>query len=196
MASFFSVLAGRMAINLDIAENYTWSDVNAIAGVSHLSPGGVWKPVECKSRQQMLVVIPYRNRENHLRGVLAHLHPILQMQQLSYRILVVEQVRCRLVDSTLIPFWHHEICHMQRNPEIFNKAALMNSAVVEAMARWWDETDCITFHDVDTLMEDGRNLIRCGAHPVHYGLAVDRMNYEYAQLQYSDLMSRIYSRLQ
>ncbi|KAK2186027.1 hypothetical protein NP493_216g03032 [Ridgeia piscesae] len=38
------------------------------------------------------VIIPYRDREDHLILLLSQLHPVLQRQQLDYRIFVVEQV--------------------------------------------------------------------------------------------------------
>lgn len=66
----------------------------------------------------------------------------------------------------------------QRNPAIFNKAALMNSGFKEAMKRWLDTFDCVVFHDVDTLMEDDRNLIRCGQRPIHYSPCIDRYKYK------------------
>ena len=40
----------------------------------------------------MAILIPYRNRDRELRVLLHHLHPILQRQQLSYGIFVIEQV--------------------------------------------------------------------------------------------------------
>ena len=37
------------------------------------------------------IIIPYRDREKHLTELLNHLHPFLQAQNLSYRIIVIEQ---------------------------------------------------------------------------------------------------------
>ncbi len=37
------------------------------------------------------VLQPPRDREEHLKVFLCHMHPILQRQQLDYRIIVVEQ---------------------------------------------------------------------------------------------------------
>lgn len=55
--------------------------------------GGWFRPSNCHSRHRVALIIPYRDREQHLLVLLAHLHPILQRQQLSYKIYVVEQVR-------------------------------------------------------------------------------------------------------
>ena len=54
--------------------------------------GGVWRPRTCRSRDRVALVVPYRNRDAHLRTFLHHIHPFLQKQQLHYGIHVVEQV--------------------------------------------------------------------------------------------------------
>ena len=55
-------------------------------------PGGVGRPHDCIARHRVAVVVPYRDRREHLNILLSHLHPMLQRQQLDYRIYVVEQV--------------------------------------------------------------------------------------------------------
>ncbi len=57
-----------------------------------LQPGGKWSPSSCLPRHRVAVVIPYRDRKQHLLVLLAHLHPVLQRQLISYQIFVVEQV--------------------------------------------------------------------------------------------------------
>jgi hypothetical protein len=57
-----------------------------------LEPGGHYKPPDCRSHHKVAIVIPYRNREKHLRIFLNNMHPFLQKQQLEYGIYVVEQV--------------------------------------------------------------------------------------------------------
>lgn len=42
---------------------------------------------------KIAIIIPYRDREDHLITLLSYLHPILQRQQLDYRIYVTEQVK-------------------------------------------------------------------------------------------------------
>ena len=59
----------------------------------NLKKGGFYFPSNCIARSKLAVIIPYRAREHHLRVLLAHLHPILQRQQLYYKIFVVEQVK-------------------------------------------------------------------------------------------------------
>lgn len=54
--------------------------------------GGQYQPHECKARQSVAILIPFRNREKHLLYLLHHLHPFLQRQQLHYAIYVIQQV--------------------------------------------------------------------------------------------------------
>lgn len=56
-----------------------------------LGPGGRYKPPDCKAHYKVAIVIPYRDREEHLRIFLKHMHPFLQRQQIEYGIFVVEQ---------------------------------------------------------------------------------------------------------
>ena len=97
-----------------------------------LMSGGASKPAECLARTKLAVIIAYRDRAEHLKIFLHHMHPIFQRQQLDYRIFVVEQ-----------------------SPgEEFNRGALMNIGFVEANKI--DNYDCFVFHDVDLVPEDDR----------------------------------------
>lgn len=58
----------------------------------NITPGGTFKPANCVARYRICIIIPYRDREAHLKSLLHYLHPILQRQELEYRIIVVEQV--------------------------------------------------------------------------------------------------------
>ena len=185
-----------MLLDLNMAESYSWQDVAVIAQQHILGPGGTWHPTLCQARLKMLIIIPFRERWSQLRAFLAHMHPVLQLQQLDYRILVVEQVH-RDLDQTYLNtiaaliVW---ICKLwlqfvfllqlfdfvlpfQQEPLLFNKAALMNAGFKEAMLRRW-KFDCVMFHDVDLVLEDDRNLIKCGKRFFHYGAYIDRCNYE------------------
>ncbi|KAK7490882.1 hypothetical protein BaRGS_00017938 [Batillaria attramentaria] len=53
--------------------------------------GGVWSPADCTAWQKVAIIIPYRDRYRFLMILLNRLHPMLQRQQLSYRIFVIEQ---------------------------------------------------------------------------------------------------------
>ncbi|KAI0222737.1 Beta-1,4-N-acetylgalactosaminyltransferase bre-4 [Lamellibrachia satsuma] len=118
-----------------------------------LSAGGRWKPDGCVARQRVAVVIPFRDRDEHLRILLQNLHPVLQRQQLEYQIFVVEQAF----------------------PHIFNKASLMNVGFLAALKLI--DFDCIVFHDVDMLPADDRQPYTCFHSPAHMGAFVDKYKY-------------------
>lgn len=55
--------------------------------------GGRFAPKDCIALQKVAIIIPFRNREEHLKYWLFYLHPILQRQQLDYGVYVINQVR-------------------------------------------------------------------------------------------------------
>lgn len=59
--------------------------------IERVRDGGRYEPAECQSRNRIAIVVPYRNRADHLAVFLHYMHPFLQRQQLSYVIIVVEQ---------------------------------------------------------------------------------------------------------
>jgi len=126
-----------------------------------LRSGGASKPTECLARTKLAVIIAYRDREEHLKIFLHHMHPIFQRQLLDYRIFVVEQ-------SPGAPF---------------NRGALMNIGYREALKI--DDFDCLVFHDVDLLPEDDRNLYECpSSGPKHMSVAVNKWKYRLQYLNY------------
>lgn len=134
-----------------------WTDPPSLEELEKMHPelelGGRFRPKECKSRHRVAVVIPYRDREHHLRMFLHNLHPILQRQQLDYGIYVVEQ----------------------KAQTKFNRAKLMNVGFAEALKLY--DFQCFVFHDVDLLPEDDRNLYSCPEQPRHMSVAIDVFNY-------------------
>nr|CAD2163584.1 unnamed protein product [Meloidogyne enterolobii] len=122
-----------------------------------LWPGGHWRPKECKSRQKVAIVVPYRNREPHLRTFLHNIHRFLQKQQLDYAIFVVEQI----------------------GDFAFNKGRLTNIGVLEAIRVY--PFDCIVFNDVDTYPENDNLLYRCSTDPKytkHLSVYLERGEYK------------------
>jgi len=57
-----------------------------------VSNGGHYKPENCEPVDKIAIIIPFRNRDTHLLYFLQYMHPILQKQQLEYKIYVVNQV--------------------------------------------------------------------------------------------------------
>ncbi|XP_042913363.1 beta-1,4-N-acetylgalactosaminyltransferase bre-4-like [Parasteatoda tepidariorum] len=129
-----------------------------------LNPGGRFKPNDCLSRSKVALIIPYRDREEHLRIFLHNVHPILQRQQLDYGIYIIE-----------------ETANMK-----FNRAMLMNIGYVEASKQY--PYDCFIFHDVDLIPEDDRNLYNCPEQPRHMSVAINTMNY---RLPYKDIFGGV-----
>lgn len=70
----------------------TLQTMEAIEKKYEMKKDGKYKPKHCTARQKVAILIPFRDRENHLRIFLNHMHAFLMKQQLEYGIYVVEQV--------------------------------------------------------------------------------------------------------
>uniref|UniRef100_A0A1I7ZD87 Beta-1,4-N-acetylgalactosaminyltransferase n=1 Tax=Steinernema glaseri TaxID=37863 RepID=A0A1I7ZD87_9BILA len=135
-----------------------WMDGPQLPEIEKLYPdledGGHGQPSNCRARHRVAIIIPYRDREEHLRIFLHNIHSILAKQQLDYAIFIVEQIE----------------------GEKFNRAKLMNVGFVEALKLY--DWQCFIFHDVDLLPEDDRNLYSCPEQPRHMSVAVDKFQYK------------------
>ncbi|WP_457743405.1 galactosyltransferase-related protein [Sulfurimonas sp.] len=78
-----------------------------------------------RKNKKLTLIIPYRNREEHLKIFLPTIEKILQEQSIDYEIIIAEQ------DDT----------------NFFNKAKLMNIAALHADKA----SDYFVFHDVDSI---------------------------------------------
>lgn len=116
--------------------------------------GGRYRPPDCEARHRTAIIIPHRQREQHLKFLLYYLHPLLQRQQLSYGIYVIHQA----------------------GNYTFNRAKLMNVGFREAMRE--EDWDCLFFHDVDLIPEDDRNTYICDSNPKHAAIAMDKFGYK------------------
>ncbi|KAK6629752.1 hypothetical protein RUM43_003570 [Polyplax serrata] len=129
-----------------------------------LEPGGIYRPKDCKARNVVALVIPYRDRPAQLAIFLNNIHRLLMKQQIDYRIFVIEQ------DGN--------------GP--FNRGKLLNVGFTEALKL--RDFDCFIFHDVDLIPEDDRNLYTCPEQPRHMSVAVDKFHYA---LPYRDLFGGV-----
>ncbi|XP_055346163.1 beta-1,4-N-acetylgalactosaminyltransferase bre-4-like isoform X2 [Paramacrobiotus metropolitanus] len=120
---------------------------------SQLDPTGSWKPSDCQAKEKLAVIIPFRDRAEHLKIFLVNYHPIFQRQQLDYTVFVVEQ----------------------NGTTTFNKGVLLNAGFLEAQKA--GRYTCFIFHDVDLLPEQDNNMYHCSAQPRHLSVAVDKFNY-------------------
>uniref|UniRef100_A0A6B0VAW9 Beta-1,4-N-acetylgalactosaminyltransferase n=1 Tax=Ixodes ricinus TaxID=34613 RepID=A0A6B0VAW9_IXORI len=119
---------------------------------THIMLGGRFKPKECLARHRVAILIPYRNREEHLRVFLYNMHQFLPRQQIEYGIFVIEQ---------------------EGNGK-FNRAKLLNVGYLETRGLY----DCFILHDVDLIPEDDRNLYTCPEQPRHMSVAVSTWSYK------------------
>ena len=55
--------------------------------------GGYWKPNQCLPIRHVAIIIPYRDRREHLCILLKNLIPVLVSQLTEFRIFVIEQVK-------------------------------------------------------------------------------------------------------
>uniref|UniRef100_UPI0037E9A256 beta-1,4-galactosyltransferase 3 isoform X1 n=1 Tax=Semicossyphus pulcher TaxID=241346 RepID=UPI0037E9A256 len=130
-----------------------------------VSLGGRYRPPDCEPRHHTAIVVPYRNRQTHLRALLYHLHPFLQRQQIHYSIYIVQQVGSRWGNGT------------------FNRAKLLNVGVREALRD--EDWSCIFLHDVDLLPENDHNTYTCHKQfPTHLSVAMDKFRYRLPYPQY------------
>ncbi|PAA87380.1 hypothetical protein BOX15_Mlig007888g2, partial [Macrostomum lignano] len=143
-------LLPKAEILSDPVRSPSWSELAAqFPDVRH----GGSRPADCQARQRVAIVVPFRNRDAHLRLFLANLVPMLQRQQLHFKVFAIEQA----------------------GTTRFNRAMLFNIGFKEAMRLF--KPNCFIFHDVDLLPEHDHNMYRCGAHPRHMSAAVDKFKY-------------------
>lgn len=140
-----------------------WYGPNDDNGGTYVEKGGSSKPHSCQTHwPKVAIIVPYRDRAPQLEAFLFHIHPVLQRQQLDYRIFVIEQ----------------------SSDEKFNRASLMNVGFVESN-RIDTGFTCFIFHDVDLLPEDDRNMYVCPKEETnqakHISVAVNKWKY---RLQY------------
>lgn len=126
----------------DMESRFTWVQI-----------GGHHTPTRCKPRERVAILIPFRNRDNHLRILLNNLHPILYRQQLGYTIYVLKQA----------------------DEKPFNKGKLLNIGYKGAKK---DNHTCFVFHDVDLIPENDHILYGCVRSPMHLSRAVNTFNYK------------------
>ncbi|XP_062985109.1 beta-1,4-galactosyltransferase 1 [Elgaria multicarinata webbii] len=122
--------------------------------------GGRYTPKDCKALQKVAIIIPFRNRDEHLKYWLYYLHPILQRQQLDYGIYVINQ----------------------GGEETFNRAKLLNIGFTEALKEY--DYDCFVFSDVDLIPMDDRNIYKCYSQPRHLSVSMDKFGFRLPYNQY------------
>ncbi|XP_045500260.1 beta-1,4-N-acetylgalactosaminyltransferase bre-4 [Colias croceus] len=128
--------------------------------------GGRYSPPNCTARHKVAIIVPYRDRQQHLAIFLNHMHPFLMKQQLEYGIFIVEQ----------------------EGSSDFNRAKLMNVGFVESQRQKAGGWQCFIFHDIDLLPLDSRNLYSCPKQPRHMSASIDKLNFK---LPYEDIFGGV-----
>ncbi|XP_030891785.1 beta-1,4-galactosyltransferase 6 [Leptonychotes weddellii] len=147
----FDLLGGFLNVNVS---EISFDEIHQLFSKDlDIEPGGHWRPKDCKPRWKVAVLIPFRNRHEHLPIFFLHLIPMLQKQRLEFAFYVIEQT----------------------GTQPFNRAMLFNVGFKEAMkdSVW----DCVIFHDVDHLPENDRNYYGCGEMPRHFAAKLDKYMY-------------------
>ncbi|KAK2146171.1 hypothetical protein LSH36_627g01026 [Paralvinella palmiformis] len=132
--------------------------------ISDLTLGGHYFPKHCQSKWRIAVIVPFRRREQHLILFLDNIIRFLQLQKIAFTIFVIEQT----------------------DPELFNRAALMNIGYLEV--RRLGRYDCFIYHDVDLIPEDLTNFYGCAKKPRH--LAATRSITNYRQITNDEIFWR------
>lgn len=148
----------------------------------------------------MAILVPFRNRHEHLPILLRHLVPVLQNQRLQFAFYLIEQVwkhtltftdillqtgsgSLPVCDSKFLGVVYQNpknptnlsFALFQSGTEPFNRAMLFNVGYKEAMKDL--DWDCLIFHDVDHLIENDRNYYGCTDMPRHFAVKLDKYYY-------------------
>ncbi|XP_046361309.2 beta-1,4-galactosyltransferase 4-like [Haliotis rufescens] len=115
--------------------------------------GDRYRPERCRSKQRLAVIIPYRDREQHLVILLNNLIPFLNKQQADFTIFVAEQAP----------------------GGTFNRGLMINAGVAASLRE--DNFTCFVIHDVDLIPETSDNYYRCRKNPFHLSTANAKFRY-------------------
>ena len=90
----------------------------------------------------MAILIPFRDRESHLRIFLFNFHPFLIRQNLEYRWVFFSGEYCESPEIFMIhqKYFRIFVIH-QKDNETFNRAMLLNVGYMEAMKL--SDWDCL-----------------------------------------------------
>eukprot|EP00112_Aurelia_sp_Birch-Aquarium-sp1_P018257 Seg4333.1 transcript_id=Seg4333.1/GoldUCD/mRNA.D3Y31 product="Beta-1 4-galactosyltransferase 1" protein_id=Seg4333.1/GoldUCD/D3Y31 len=142
-------LVGPLFVKKD---KVNWEEIKKEVGV--VNHGGQYSPKDCMPKFKTAIIIPYRDREEHLKILLRQLHPMLKRQDIYYHVFVIEQA----------------------GKSGFNRGRLLNAGFQEALK--FANFNCFIFHDVDLIPEDDRIYYGCSKSPMHLSVAVDKFGYE------------------
>ncbi|TNN44622.1 Beta-1,4-galactosyltransferase 5 [Liparis tanakae] len=85
-------MKGKLEVNMSEV-SLEEVEKSLLEGEPNRTPGGFWKPKDCLPRWKVAILVPFRNRHEHLPILLRHLVPVLQRQRLQFAFYIIEQVR-------------------------------------------------------------------------------------------------------
>lgn len=130
--------------------------------------GGRYHNRNCDVAQNVAIVVPYRNRAEHLKIFVHYMHLYLVNQNaINYQLFIVEQ-------NDSLPF---------------NRGNLLNIGFHEAQ-RIDPSFNCFIFHDVDILPSNLKQLYTCSDIPRHMCPYLDKFRYV---LSYPNLFGGVIS---
>ena len=92
---YFFFFSSNLVGHLNVDEKaLSFDELDAkFANELRKNSGGHWKPQNCKSHSKVAIIVPYRNREHHLRVFLNFMHAFLSKQLIDYSIYIIEEAR-------------------------------------------------------------------------------------------------------
>ncbi|CAF0772869.1 unnamed protein product [Rotaria sp. Silwood1] len=149
-------------IATSFANNITFENIPYIYQES------MWHPVGITSAQRTAILVPLQGREYNAKTFLFNMHAFARRQQLTYTIILVEQVS---------PMGYR-----------FNKGRLFNAAINYLEKKSLNIT-CLVLHDVDLIPEDDGNLYACETkYPKHTTSRVRNLDSKRGYIRYYEFL--------
>ncbi|WAR15510.1 B4GT4-like protein [Mya arenaria] len=123
--------------------NINSSYFNTLTDIKGVLPGGMYETDACISSQRTAIIVPYRDRPEHLEIFSKAIHTFLKKQNISYGIYVLELSL----------------------PTTFNRGLLLN--IGYEVAKSEGQYDCFIFHDVDLIPTNECNMYLCDENAQH-----------------------------
>jgi hypothetical protein len=157
----------KCPIDLDRLKYIDHAELDTWLSYHHVKYGGHFEPVGCVPKQKVGIIIPYRDKQEHLERFILFIHQFLPDQLIDYTVFVVEQT----------------------NPKTSNMMKLFNIGATKIIESH-PEICCFIFHDADLIPLDQRNLYMCSRMPRHLSSSVSSYRY---QLLYTRLLNGVLS---
>ncbi|CAF0831378.1 unnamed protein product, partial [Rotaria sordida] len=149
-------------IQTSFANNITFENI------PYIFQQGMWHPLGITSIQRTAILVPLQNREYNAKTFLFNMHAFARRQQLTYTIILIEQVS---------PLDHR-----------FNKGRLYNTAINYLEKQSLNIT-CLILHDADLIPEDDGNFYTCETkYPKHTTSRVRELNNKRGYIRYYEFL--------